>query len=149
MIDLKCLSLIDDRLRAILPHNACSPFGGINVLLCGDFFQLPPVGGRALYSSVCASLETIKGQQLYRSFDQIVWLVQVMRQQGEDDVSIRFRAALSELREGKLSKESWELFCTRVANQLSPDEVSTFDNALRLYFTKEEVYNRNIQCLTG
>ena len=72
-----------------------------------------------------------------------------MRQQGEDDVSVRFRAALSELREGKLSRESCELFCTQVANQLSPDEVSTFDNALRLYFTREEVYNRNIQCLTG
>jgi hypothetical protein len=67
-----------------------------------------------------------------------------MRQQGEDDVSIRFQAALSRLREGRLSKESWELLGTRVANQLSPDEVSTFDNALRLYFTKEEVYNRNI-----
>jgi hypothetical protein len=117
MIDLKTLSLIDDRLQAILPHNACIPFGGINVLLCGDFFQLPPVGGRALYSSVSATPETIKGQQLYRSFNRTVRLVQVMRQQGEDNVSIRFRAALSELREGKLSKESWELFCTRVANQ--------------------------------
>ena len=72
-----------------------------------------------------------------------------MRQLGEDDISIRFRAALSELREGKLSKESWELLCTRIANQLSPAEVSRFDNALRLYFTKEEVYNWNIQCLTG
>ena len=141
MIDLKTLSLIDDRLRAILPHNAHYPFGGINVLLCGDFFQLLPVGGRALYSSVCASPETIKGQQLYCKFDRTVRLVQVMRQQGEDNVSIRFQAALSELREGKLLKESWELFCTCVANQLSPDEVSTFNNALRLYFTKEEVYN--------
>ena len=64
-----------------------------------------------------------------------------MRQLGEDDISIRFQAALGELREGKLSKESWELLCTRIANQLSPAEVSRFDNALRLYFTKEEVYN--------
>jgi hypothetical protein len=71
-----------------------------------------------------------------------------MRQQGEDDISIRFRAALGELRVGKLSKESWELLCTRVENQVSPDEVSSFDNALRLYFTKDEVYERNIRCLT-
>jgi ATP-dependent DNA helicase PIF1 len=149
MIDLRCLSLIDDRLRAILPNNASYPFGGLNILLCGDFFQLPPIGGRALYSSVITNLEAIKGQQLYRSFDRTVRLTQVMRQQGEDDISIRFRAALSELRIGKLSKESWELLCTRVENQLPPDEVSSFGNALRLYFTKDEVYHRNIQCLTA
>jgi hypothetical protein len=55
---------------------------------------------------VITNLKAIKGQQLYRSFDRTVRLTQVMRQQGEDDISIRFRAALSELRVGKLSKES-------------------------------------------
>jgi ATP-dependent DNA helicase PIF1 len=149
MIDLRCLSLIDNRLRAILPDNASYPFSGLNILLCGDFFQLPPVGGRALYSSVKnTNIEAIKGQQLYRSFDRTVRLTQVMRQHGEDDISIRFQVALRELRVGKLSKESWELLCTRVENQLSPDEVSSFDNALQLYFTKDEVYERNIRCLT-
>ena len=49
---------------------------------------------------------------------------------------------------GRLSKEGWELFCTRVANQLSPDEVSIFNNALQLYFTRDEVNNWNIECLT-
>jgi hypothetical protein len=75
MINLKTLLLIDDRLHAILPYNACNPFRGINVLLCRNFFQLPPVGGQALYSSVSATLKTIKGQQLYRSFNRTVQLV--------------------------------------------------------------------------
>jgi ATP-dependent DNA helicase PIF1 len=72
-----------------------------------------------------------------------------MRQQGEDDVSIRFRLALSELRVSQLSKESWELLCTRVANELSPIEVATFDTALRLYFTTAEVKETNFNKLSA
>src|SRR3982074_3642472 len=72
-----------------------------------------------------------------------------MRQQGEDEISTKFRKALSELRVSQLSQESWELLCTRVANQLSPDEVTTFDSALRLYFTTEEVRETNCHKLTA
>jgi hypothetical protein len=61
--------------------------------------------------------------------------------------SIRFRLALSELRVSKLSKESWELLCTRVANELSPIEVATFDTTLRLYFTTKEVKQTNFKKL--
>jgi hypothetical protein len=48
-----------------------------------------------------------------------------------------------------LSQQSWELLYTCVANQLSPIEVSTFDSALRLYFTTEEVKATNFDKLAG
>lgn len=149
MIDVQALSLIDDRLRAIRPTTADQLFGGVNVLLCGDFFQLPPVGGKPLYALKHSHIDAIKGHQLYRAFNRTIRLVQVMRQQGEDEIAIKFRRALSELRVSQLSKESWELFCTRVANQLSPAEITAFDSALRLYFTTEEVKATNFDKLAG
>jgi ATP-dependent DNA helicase PIF1 len=149
IIDIKTLSLIDDRLRAILPATSHLPFSGVNVLLYRDFFQLPPVGGQPLYSLKHSHVNAIKGHQLYQIFDRTIRLTQVMRQQGEDDISTRFRLALSELRVSQLSKESWELLCTRTANQLSPIEVTTFDSALRLYFTTEEVKLTNFDKLVG
>ncbi len=52
-----------------------------------------------------------------------------MRQQGEDNIAVRFRAALGELQSATLSQASWELLCTRTANQLSSDEVNGFNKA--------------------
>jgi hypothetical protein len=72
-----------------------------------------------------------------------------MRQQGEDETAIQFRTALSELRESKLSESSWRLLCTRVQNQLSPDEVASFQSALRLYFTNDEVREYNYRQLAA
>jgi ATP-dependent DNA helicase PIF1 len=148
MIDIRALSIIDDRLRAIFPASG-QPFGGINVLLCRDFFQLPPVGGRPLYASRNTHVEAIKGQLLYRAFNRTIRLTQVMRQQGEDSLSIGFWLALSEIRIQRLSIPGWELLCTRVANELSPIEVASFDTALRLYFTILEVSEWNLASLTA
>ena len=72
-----------------------------------------------------------------------------MRQQGEDDTSIKFRDALSQLRVGQLTKESWELLCSRVRNELSPEEVASFDTALRLYYTNAEVNETNFAHLSA
>jgi hypothetical protein len=52
MIGLKLFSCIDHRLREIFPHNRDLPFGGLGVVLCGDFAQLPPVLDTALYASI-------------------------------------------------------------------------------------------------
>jgi hypothetical protein len=53
--------LIDDRLWAIFPAILYLLFSGVNVLLCRDFFQLPPVGGQPFYSLKYSYINTIKG----------------------------------------------------------------------------------------
>ena len=73
------------------------------MLLYGDFFQLPPINGRPLYATKVTGPVATKGQGLYRLFDRTIRLTQVMRQQGEDKTVVRFRTALSELRESRLS----------------------------------------------
>lgn len=44
MLDAVCLNDIDGILKAV--HGNDKPFGGIQVVFVGDFFQLPPVGRR-------------------------------------------------------------------------------------------------------
>jgi ATP-dependent DNA helicase PIF1 len=72
MINLKMFSLIDDHLWAILSTTSDQPFGGINVLICGDFFQLLPVGGKPLYARRSSNINEIKGCQLYQAFDKTI-----------------------------------------------------------------------------
>jgi ATP-dependent exoDNAse (exonuclease V) alpha subunit len=149
MVDLRMLSIIDQRLRAIFPRQSDVPFGGLNILICGDFFQLLPVGGKALFSTGLTDAVSIAGSGLYRNFDRTLRLTEIMRQQGEDDIAIKFRAALEQLRSSSLMQESWELLSSRVQNQLPPAEVSRFDDALRLYFTNIRVHEYNYERLTG
>jgi ATP-dependent DNA helicase PIF1 len=90
IIDLKMLLLINNRLQAIRPQAADQLFRGINMLLCGDFFQLPPVDRQPLFASQAKHVDTIKSSYLYQAFDQTIRLQEVMRQQGNDDILTKF-----------------------------------------------------------
>ena len=49
MVSTLRLHQIDQRLRQAKPEKAKEPFGGISILLMGDFAQLPPVMEKALF----------------------------------------------------------------------------------------------------
>ena len=150
MVGLKLLYAIDARLRQIFPHNSDEPFGGLTVVLFGDFGQLPPVMDTPLYASVTdPSKATLQhASRLYRNcFRRVFELTQQMRQQGLTENDVLFQTALTNLRIGRVQVEDWAFLQTRVLTQLSPQERADFDNAPALFSTNEEVNERNIHKL--
>ena len=142
MVSLKMLSWIDRRLREIFPDHQNEYFGGLSVILIGDFFQLPPVSATALYTPrPKGGADNLRGANAYAAFDRSVFLRTIQRQQGEDQAP--FRTALEELRRSNCSAPSWELLSTRCAVKLTPEEISSFDSALRVYPTRKEVDGYN------
>ena len=66
-------------------NNANAPFGGLNVTMCGDFHQLPPVACRKMAPLYCngeGKLLTggdLKGRMLYEQFENVVLLTDQIR----------------------------------------------------------------------
>ncbi|KAM4058307.1 PIF1-like helicase [Hirsutella rhossiliensis] len=142
MLGIEQLARIDSRLRQAFPQRSLEFFGGMSVLLVGDFFQLPPVRQKPLYStSTSLSALERRGHVAYRLFDRTVFLTTVQRQAGDDQA--QFRQALQELREVKLSIPSWNLLSSRVQARLTQSEVDSFKAALRVYSTRARVEAKN------
>ncbi|EFQ95604.1 hypothetical protein PTT_05908 [Pyrenophora teres f. teres 0-1] len=66
------------------------PFAGVNVILVGDFYQLPPVAEKSLFNTTkTQNPNQLLGQALYRLFNQTITLDVVKRQQASFEDAIR------------------------------------------------------------
>lgn len=102
------LDLLDELLRNIRENDR--PFGGIQVIMSGDFFQLPPInrgqsrgGGFVVYSEVWQELQPI-----------VLYLEQQYRQDDEELLEI-----LTALRQGDLRRRHAEMLLGRT--EVTPD----------------------------
>jgi ATP-dependent exoDNAse (exonuclease V) alpha subunit len=78
------------------------PFGGIQVILVGDFFQLPPV-------SRGNDIEFAFEDPAWRTFRLAICVLDVQYRQGEDPLL----QILNEIRSGKLTSDSYALLDSR------------------------------------
>ncbi|CAB4032530.1 ATP-dependent DNA helicase PIF1 [Paramuricea clavata] len=139
MIGHKMLSWLDNRLRAGTGKQDIL-FGGMSVILMGDFGQLPPVGDKPMYVSGNGTVVSDHGHSLYLMFESVIILDQVMRQAGEDPEAIAFRALLMRMRNGEVTGEDWKLLLEHSTTNVPMDQ---FTDAIRLYFDKKSVAEYN------
>ena len=87
-------------------RNRGKPFGGMQVMFSGDFYQLPPVGDR---DEPDTSAFCFESQVWNAAFPEVIELKKIYRQSDATYVKM-----LNQIRRGKLSKRSYALLQERV-----------------------------------
>lgn len=103
------------------------PFGGVNMIFAGDFAQLKPVGGAALYSTLVGTCvdasQSIKGQQaaigkaLWHQVTTVVILRKNMRQTTQSEGDAKLRTALENMRYGACTVADVRFLRSRIAGK--------------------------------
>jgi uncharacterized protein DUF6570/helitron helicase-like protein/PIF1-like helicase len=102
------------------------PFGGLNMVFCGDFAQLPPaVGGEhvSLYSRTIGAFATDKksqeeaiGKALWHQITRVVILRQNMRQKNQSPEDASLRTALENMRYKSCTAADISFLRTRISS---------------------------------
>ncbi|MGV0795013.1 AAA family ATPase [Mycolicibacterium sp. XJ1819] len=98
-----------------------SPFGGVQIVLVGDLYQLPPVvgdGEEAYFSTVYETPYFFSAHAFERSDFPTISLTTVFRQLGDD----RMTAILNEIREGVLLGHAQEQLNARADKDFVPPD---------------------------
>lgn len=138
MIDGRLFDNLDGIARAFR-RKKNEPFGGIQVIVCGDFYQLPPVSKAQINPD-----GTEVKEQAQFTFESSAWksalsssiiLKEVFRQKGDQT----FIDMLNDLRHGKVSEQAANEFMRLSRPLRCPDGIVPTE----LYSTRYEVENAN------
>ncbi|XP_029923306.1 uncharacterized protein LOC115370422 isoform X2 [Myripristis murdjan] len=130
MVDHNVLAYVHGRLRQVKQTGDFSPFGNVSVIAVGDFYQLPPVKGKPLYSSPV-------GVDLWCNFS-IVELKKIVRQ--KDSV---FAELLNRLR---VRSRATPMLNSDV-EMLKMRETGEVSSALHIFATNRQVSEHNLNYL--
>ena len=144
-VGCKFFLLIEQRLRQIKGRQDLA-FGGVSIVIVGDFKQLAPVLDAALYVSKLKihPLQS-EGQHLYTSlFSKCIFLTENQRQANDPAM----QQVLSDFTSGKFSEASYKILAKRALNghELSDEEKNFFNtNAIKLCAIKQNFAQYNAQ----
>ena len=93
MINLENLSDISERQRTAMGTQTCDEsernminskhFGGVHVLFTGDFYQLKPIQGEAIYTRNIKNDMSIKGRKIWNDLNEFIVLTENTRYMGD------------------------------------------------------------------
>ena len=139
----RMLQMIDDRLKQIKCDKR--PFGGVSVILVGDFKQLAPVNDIALFrrdNPTMAGFQT-EGRKVYQqNFKHCIFLTENQRQNSDTDM----KNVLETFVGGAFHEEQWNILSRRNLHKLPNEEKEMFKSqAVKLCSIKRNFRDYNVQ----
>ena len=138
MLSLKLFNMLNDIGKAIRGNQ--KPFGGIQLIFSGDFYQLPPVGDNLEPDTQRFCFESDDWNSVFHRDCQIQ-LKKIFRQ--TDEI---YSTILNQIREGKIKRKSNDLLIEYVGREIDPNLVA---EPTKLYPTKNKVEQINFSKMTS
>jgi ATP-dependent DNA helicase PIF1 len=113
MMSQKLFELLDAIGKTVRKNSR--PFGGIQLIFSGDFYQLPPVGDSLEPETIRFCFESTLWRQTF-SKENHIQLTKIFRQ--SDPI---YQKILNQIREGRLKRSSNELLLHNVGRQIAVD----------------------------
>jgi ATP-dependent DNA helicase PIF1 len=132
MLSLKLFTILNEIGKAVRGNN--KPFGGIQLIFAGDFFQLPPVGDKDDPETQQFCFESDNWNAIFHRNCQIQ-LVKIYRQTDEIYSSI-----LNQIRQGRIKRKANDLLMQYVGRRYDPNLVA---EPTKLYPTRNKVEQIN------
>ena len=119
MMSQKIFEILDSIARKVRPAKSYLPFGGLQVIFSGDFYQLPPVENQQSDDET-ASAFCFESPNWALTFPNVVQLKQIFRQTDQVYTSI-----LNQIRVGKLFKSSLDILSKHISKPLPENFIPT------------------------
>lgn len=132
MLSLKLFNMLNEIGKFIRKNR--KPFGGIQLIFSGDFYQLPPVGSKDEPDTIKFCFESPEWNNVF-SRDCQIQLVKIFRQ--TDEI---YSTILNQIRIGKFKKKSHELLMKYVGRKPDPNLIT---EPTKLYPVKAKVEHIN------